>query len=220
MLFWRILGLLQQALILLVDAFELNLGRLNVVSKELFQFCSFRASPLVLRWSLLRLVLQWTTWWTRIQNSVFAAEGNCWNLWPAYSSFQNASPGPFRDRNSWVIQRLERSFYTELLMLPLMPLCGSSPSISTLSGCPQTPSSYAQVPVNFCLSASQGRTTYMWQPRGPWVKCQVPHSLSLYLVTLSVFQQLFKNSHYFEFSTECMKVITGEFRAGTLPWDF
>ena len=56
-------------------------------------------------------------------------------------------------------------------MLPIMPLCGSSPSISTLSGCPQTPSSYAQVPVNFCLSASQtysqGQTTYMWQPRGP-----------------------------------------------------
>ena len=56
-------------------------------------------------------------------------------------------------------------------MLPLMPLCGSSPSISTLSGCPQTPSSYTQVPVNFCLSASQtysqGQTTYMWQPRGP-----------------------------------------------------
>ena len=41
----------------------------------------------------------------------------------------------------------------------------------------------------------------------PRVKCQVPHSLSLYLVTLSVFQQLFKNSHYFEFSTECMKVL-------------
>ena len=56
-------------------------------------------------------------------------------------------------------------------MLPIMPLCGSSPSISTLSGCPQTPSSYAQVPVNFCLSASQTysqwQTTYMWQPRGP-----------------------------------------------------
>ena len=47
----------------------------------------------------------------------------------------------------------------------------------------------------------------MWWPRGPWEKCQVPHSLSLYLVTLSVFQQLFKNSHYFEFSTECMKVL-------------
>ena len=36
------------------------------VSKELFQFCSFRASPLVLRWSLLPLVFQWNTWWTRI----------------------------------------------------------------------------------------------------------------------------------------------------------
>ena len=65
-----------------------------------------------------------------------------------------------------------------------------------------------------------GGTTYLWWPCGPWVKCQVPHSLFLYLVTLSVFQKLFKNSHYFEFSTECMKVITGEFRAGKLPWDF
>lgn len=36
---------------LLVDAFELNLRRLNVITKGLFQFCSFRASPLVLRWS-------------------------------------------------------------------------------------------------------------------------------------------------------------------------
>ena len=45
----RILGLLQQALKLLAHAFELNLGRLNVITKGLFQVCSFRTSPLVLR---------------------------------------------------------------------------------------------------------------------------------------------------------------------------
>lgn len=65
-----------------------------------------------------------------------------------------------------------------------------------------------------------GGAMYIWWPRGPEWGVRFPTASPCPRSPRSVFQHLFKNSHDFEFSTECMKVITWEFRARKLPWDF